>query len=394
MIGTKNVARDMVHTLKEAGIPADYYPISRLDEAKTMEVADSVLASMFKFITDKYNSLDFREIEQSAGDYMKFKYKKMLDSNLKTLDVIYTSSGEDSAKKYLDIVEDLRNIENWLIRRRSDISYLYKKRKGSIQMIYTSIVASMIYTIAALISNTIRYVTVDKNADLEILFDEIPNAFKNIHIRNTKSIASSISEFDNFINNTIEGEKKTLVSEAGIGDIFSAGYGMMKNVGKGFLDGMKPDSADIRATNQYNRTYKAARNLASNKFVKGAAYVAIGAGLAFAIWKSGVIIMGIIRSIILTIYYSRINTKQALEININLLRANIEALESRGEKPKVIANQRKWLERLEKFALKFANDTDRGEILAQRDIDRQNKQLKVSEPEYYTEDDYGNELMI
>ena len=390
----KNVANEMVKTLKEAGIPADYYPISRLDEAKTMEVADSVLASMFKFITDKYNSLDFREIEQSAGDYMKFKYKKMLDSNLKTLEVIYTSTGDDSAKKYVDIVREIRDIEGWLIRRRSDISYLYKKRKGSIQMIYTSVVASIIYTVAALISNTIRYVTVDKNADLEVLFDEIPNAFKNIHIRNTRAIANSISEFDKFVNNMIEHEKKTLVNEAGIGDIFASGYQLMKNAGRGLINATKPDPTDAKGMARYQRTYDAAKILANNKVFKGAAYAAMGVGLAFAIWKSGVLILGIIRSIILTIYYSRINTKQALEINMNLLQANIEALEERGAKPKVIANQRKWLERLEKIALKFANDTDRGEILAQRDIDRQNKQLKVSEPEYYTEDDYGNELMI
>ena len=87
--------------------------------------------------------------------------------------------------------------------------------------------------------------------------------------------------------------------------------------------------------------------------------------------------------------------KDALEINISLLKANIEQLESTGNvKPKVIANQKTWLKRLEALAMKFNNNTDRGELMAKREIDRENKQLNVTDTEYYTEDDYGNTLMI
>ena len=103
-------ASDMVSVLKEAGIDMNYYKLRRLDEAKGIEVADSVLTGMFKFITDKYNSLDFKEIEASAGDYKKFKYNRMLHTNLVTLDKIYTSTDDDGAEKYRQIIDNIYKI--------------------------------------------------------------------------------------------------------------------------------------------------------------------------------------------------------------------------------------------------------------------------------------------
>lgn len=390
----KNSASTIAKILTETGIGADYFAIHRLDEASGLRVADTILADMFKFITDKYNSLNFREIEQSGGDYTKFKYKGMLDENLVTLQKIYQASDDDAASKYLKVVTDMRTIINWLIRRRGDISYLYKKRKGSVQMIYTSTVAAIIYTIAALVSNTIRCVTVDKDADMEVLFDEIPSAYKNVHLKNVISIASSISEFDRFIDASLKDTKKNIMEAASVGQIFDAGYRLAKAGGKGAVNAIfhGDDDASVKRRERVTNALSKAANTKAGKVAIGGA-MAVGA--AVLVWKSATIIFGIIRSIVFTIYYSRIAAKDALEINATLLRANIEALEATpGTKPKVIANQKKWLERLEKMALKFANDTDRGEVLAIREIDRENKILDATDPQRFTEDDYGNEILI
>ena len=390
----KNSASTITSVLKETGIEADYFAIHRLDEASGLKVADTILADMFKFITDKYNSLNFREIEQSNGDYTKFKYRGMLDDNLVTLEKIYRSSGDDAAKKYIDIIRDIRVVTNWLVRRKNDISYLYKKRRGSIQMVYTSSVAAIVYTVAALVSNTIRYVTVDKDSDMEVLFDEIPSAYKNVHLKNVTAMANSIQDFDKFLNTLLNDTKKGLMEAASVGSIFNAGYKLAKAGGRNAVNALFP-ATDDKGKARHDMVYNALSKAANSKAGKAAITAGVAVAAAVVAWKSATIIFGIIRSIIFTIYYSRIATVEAIEINAALLRANIEVLEARpGVKAKVIANQKKWLERLEKLALKFANNTDRGEVLANREIDRENKILDASNPERFTEDDYGNEILI
>lgn len=391
-----NTSKTLLTTLDEAGIP--YQPSIRLlDEAKGIDVADSVLTGMFKFITDKYNSLDFREIEQSAGDYMKFKYRQMLSENLVTLQRIYQSSKEDGADKYMEIIRSIRTVENWLISRRSDLSYLYKKKKGTVQVIYTSLVASIIYTIAALVSNTIRFVTVDRDSDLNVLFEEIPNAYKNVHLQNILKTSSSIKEFDRFVNALLESTKKQVVTEASVGDVLKGPGRMVVKGAKAFANTMGKKVLP----NDYEGIAKSAVQFAANhptatKAAKGVVYGVALAGVALLAWKAGVIVMSIIRSFILTVYYSRIKMKDALDINISLLKANIENLENQGADPKVIANQRKWAERLDKIAMKFANDTDKGEMLADREIARQNQQLgnNLGSDSYSYEDDYSSSLLI
>ena len=390
-----NTAKVFTKTLDETGI--SYAPSIRLiDEAKGIDVADSVLTGMFKFITDKYNSLDFREIEQSAGDYYKFKYRQMIRENVITLKRIYSASSDEGANKYMEIVASINKIENWLINRRADISYLYKKQKGTVQIIYTSLVASMIYTIAALVSNTIRFVTVDRDSDLLVLFEEIPNAYKNIHLQNVLRTANSLNEFDKFISALLDSTKKQLVSEASVVDVLKTpgriavkgakafGQTMGKKVLAGNYDTIAKGVADF-----------AAKHPNVSKGVKGVVYGAALAGAALLAWKAGMIIMSIIRSFILTVYYSRIKLKDALDINISLLKANIETLKASGANPKVIANQKRCAERLDNIALKFANDTDRGEMLANKEINRQNQQLgSAVGSDYSYEDDYSSTLLI
>lgn len=54
---------DIVY-LEEAGVTVDKGYYAFLDEATKVTVTDKVMTDMFKFITDKYNSIDFSEIEK------------------------------------------------------------------------------------------------------------------------------------------------------------------------------------------------------------------------------------------------------------------------------------------------------------------------------------------
>lgn len=69
---------DYLKVLSETGIDVDRPLFRSLSEDAKFQVTDDVLTGMMKFITDKYNALDFGEIERSAGDIEKFKYKDML----------------------------------------------------------------------------------------------------------------------------------------------------------------------------------------------------------------------------------------------------------------------------------------------------------------------------
>ena len=370
----------ITETLNNIGVPANYYKFRRLDEAKSLEVADVVLSDMFKFITDKYNSIDFKEIDSSAGLYSKFKYKNIISSNINTLATIYKNCDEGDAKKYVALIDKISEVEKFLIRREFDISYLYKKRRGVIQVIYTASVAALIYSVAALISNTIRFVTVDKNSDIELKFDEIPSAYKNIHIKNIEDMANSLSDFDKLLHNMIDESKKTLVNES-VGSFFTApgrlASGIAKGAGNLIVDSMKTKKARDAAKN-------VGAAISNNKGLRTAGYVASFIAAAVLVWKSATLVLNIIRSIVMAIYYTRVRIKEALEINLTLLNANIEELESNGADKKVIANQRKWVTRLESLIDKFNLATDRGEVATKKEIDRQNSQM---DPERMPEDD-------
>ena len=66
------------NVLQESGIDINARTYNYLSEAAQLKVTDDVLTGMMKFITDKYNALDFGEIEKSAGDISRFKYAAII----------------------------------------------------------------------------------------------------------------------------------------------------------------------------------------------------------------------------------------------------------------------------------------------------------------------------
>lgn len=320
----KNVTHRM---LTEAGFTVQSGYFTFLDEATKLQVTDNALTEMFKLITDKYNSLDFSEIEKSAGDYTKFKYRSLIDENATTLYNIYSGSDDPGAAKYLKVIQSIRAIQSYLARRDDEISFLYKKGNGLVQVLYTSMVASMLYSLTALVNNTIRFVTTEQDTDMVVLFDEIPNSIRQVHIRNVMAVADDLDEIDKVIMNL----------------------------------------------------YNTAKNGANTKVVSESVVdtLAIGtlvvAGIIYMIPK----IVALIREIIYSIYYSRVKWSEALDVQIQLIRTNIESLEAGRGNKKIIARQKKIADKLEKLKNRIAVKMDAADSLSKVQQKRENVNLKI-----------------
>ena len=314
---------DMRRVLTEAGVTVNSGDFITLFEAAQLKVADETLMKMFKFVTDKYNSLDMSEIEKSAGDFVKFKYRDMMYENLEILKNVYTSTDDPDAKKYLEVIYDIEQIMRDLLdNRRNQWTTLYKDGNGVIQLLYTSLVAGCLYTIGILISNTIRFVTTDQDADCEVMFDEIPGTMKHVHIKNIQAAAGDIDSIYKLLN---EYSKTTVVMQ---------------------------ESITVSA-------------------------VTVG------ILSTALVIMLIprililVREIIYSIYYSRVKKAEMLDMQINLLRTNIESLEAGRGNKKVIARQKKIAEKLEKMKNKIYLKMDTAELGAKQQKIKEARELHI-----------------
>lgn len=290
--------------LTECAIPFQSSAIAFLSEEAKLQVSDEVLTGMLRFITDKYNSLDFSEIEKSAGDISKFRYTNMLHENLETLANIYEASADPGAAKYSDVVSAVDIVMQHLHENRTRYSNLYKSGNGMVQLLYTSLVAACIYSVGILISNTIRFVTTEQDTECQVLYDEIPGSIKHVHIQNILSASKSINDFEKLLA-TYDSPK---------------GKVMQESVSMASL-----------------------------------AVGALGVGLIImAIPK----IIILIREIIYSVYFNRVKVSDMLGVQIDLVNTNIESLErGRGNK-KVIARQKKIVEKLTKWKNRFAVKAD------------------------------------
>ena len=310
--------------LTECGFEVNKSDFIFLDEANQVQVTDEALTGMMKFITDKYNSIDFSEIEKSAGDYGRFKYGKMLEANLRTLKEIYEVAVETDkgADKYLEVVNNCFIVIDLLYGYRTYFSTLYKSGNGIVQLFYTSLVAGLIYCIGILVSNTIRFVTTEKDSDCEVLYDEIPGTIRNCHIKNIQFAAKYVVDFRRYLEDCMTRlEKRSPMTE----------------------------SITLGATI---------------------------AGIAVGLYMLPKVIV-LIREIIYSVYCTRTKISDMLAVQQDLIKTNIESLEAgRGDK-KVIARQRKWAEWLEKWKNRFAMKADTVDNLKRAQMKKENAALRI-----------------
>lgn len=309
--------------LTECGFEVNKSDFIFLDEANQVQITDEALTGMMKFITDKYNSIDFSEIEKTAGDYNRFKYAKMLETNLKTLRTIYEVAAETDkgAEKYLEVINNCFSVIDMLLYKRSAFTTLYKSGNGIVQLLYTSLVSGLIYCVGILVSNTIRFVTTEKDTDCEVLFDEIPGTIRNCHIKNIQFAAKSRDDFVKYLDSCMNRLESRTVNES---------------------------------------------------ITLGATLVGIGIGL-YLLPK----VIVLIREIIYSIYCTRTKISDMLAVQQDLIKTNIESLEAgRGDK-KVIARQRRWAEWLEKWKNRFAMKADTVDNLKRAQMKKENAALRI-----------------
>lgn len=322
-------------------MPVNPNDLFSMNEDTRLRVTDETVLGMMRFITDKYNSLRFDEIEKSAGDIDKFKYLKVLRENLKTLRNIYESSSDEGAKNYIQVINDVGAVLDHLEAHRVEYSELYKSGNGVVQLLYTSLVAGCVYSIGIMVSNTIRFVTTETETDCQVLFDEIPGTLKHVHIRNIRSAAADLD-----------------------------------NISK------------ILASMYSKKGSKALRESVS---------IAAVAGVIAGIVVGLPLLLTLIREIIYSIYFTRVKLADMLAMQMDLINTNIESLESRGGPKKVIARQRKWVDRLSWWQKRLAVNMDTTGALVSSQKTRENVKLKVDksspiaqDPGYYS----SGELMI
>ncbi len=331
---------DYSKLLNEASIPVDMSYFRYLTEAQKAEMTDSALTELMKLIVDKYNSLDFSEIEKSAGDITRFKYTNMMKDNMETLYMVYKNSSDTGAAKYMEVLDDVGAILSFLQTNRKDFNELYKEGNGIIQLLYTSLVSSCVYCMHHLVSNTIRFVTVDNTASCEVMFDEIPGSIKHVHIRNVKSGADSLNDI-----------RKLLTA-------------YKRDQGKGQLH----ESVTLT----------------------------VGAAVVIGVVVLLPRLIHLIREIIYSIYFARVRVSDALDVQAKLIRTNIESLESTGrgkENKKIIARQKKIAEALEVWKNRIAIKSDTTEYHMNKQIQKEEAQLKIDSDTFY-DTSYDSGLMI
>lgn len=321
----ENVTRDCLNILAETGIDVYRPDFITINEAAQLQVTDEALSGMMKFITDKYNALDFSEIEKSAGDINRFKYTQMINENTEMLRNIYEASNDPGAKKYLDVVNAVDHVMRHLSDNRAMYSDLYKCGNGMVQLLYTSMVAACLYAVGTLVSNTIRFVTTEKDTDCEVLFDEIPGSIKHVHIKNILAADAALPEI-----------RQMLV--------------------------------ELNKSHQH----RVNESVTAGGVVAG---LGIAAGVVLLIPR----IIVLIREIIYSIYYSRVKTAEMLSVQIDLIRTNIESLEAGRGNKKVIARQKKIAQKLEKWQNKISLKMDTTEVAKKTQQRKEDQSLKIDQ---------------
>lgn len=317
--------RSYYDILTEVGIPVNRSDFNCLSEASRLAVTDEQVTGMMKFITDKYNSLDFSEIEKSAGDITRFKYGTMIRENLSMLAGIYNASADPGAEKYHDVAFAGIKVMEHLERYRRQYSDLYKQGNGIVQLVYTSLVAACLYATGILVSNTIRFVTTEQETDCEVLFEEIPGTIKHIHIKNLMAAADSLSDITKLLDQFSLSQNRKVMSE----------------------------SITLSA---------------------GAVTTMVGVGAIIILLPR---IIHLIREIIYSVYYFRVKTADMLDLQVNLIRTNIESLDARKGSGKVIARQRKIAQSLENWKNRIAVKADTVEVIKNTQMRKENETLSI-----------------
>ncbi|MCM1532730.1 MAG: hypothetical protein NC114_10740 [Ruminococcus flavefaciens] len=313
-----------LQVLTETGIDVNRPFFRTLSEDTKFQVTDDVLTGMMKFITDKYNALDFGEIEKSAGDIAKFKYLSMLRDNVDTLFDIYANASDPGAAKYLEVCAAVREVLRFLEGYRNEFRTQYQAGNGMIQLLYTSLVAGCIYSVGILVSNTICFVTTEQDTDCQVLYDEIPGTIKHVHIKNVLAASKDLATYEKLL--------KTYAQ---------------------------------RGTQQ-----------AMHEAVTAGAVAAVVLGIGAVIMLIPRVLV-MIREIIYSVYYTRVKVADMIAVQVDLINTNIESLEAGRGNKKVIAKQKRIVDKLTKWQNRIAVKVDTVNTMVTMQKKRENTSMRI-----------------
>lgn len=314
--------------------------MAALNEASFTSLNEAILTKMFEAIGDKYNEIDFSEIEKSKGNFNKFKYKNLLVQNCELLNSLYAGNSDPSVRSMVEYTKHASYLLNRLSDLSSDFELLYSV-SAPVAIIYNTTVANLIYSITLLLSMTVRFVTVDKNSDIEVIIDTLPSADKHLFIANLPKLAKA---YEKDVPKLLEDTKAN----------------MKKNISESY----DPNTVVM------------------NELSTAVTIGIIAAGSILVLTK----LVFVIREVIYSIYNARISIENALEYQIDLLSANIEMLEddiqtaSKDHKKKytkVVAKQRRIVEKMDKIKRVVSIKFDVASNGARKEIARENRQLNI-----------------
>lgn len=321
-----------------------------VSESTLMKFSDDSLSHLMAFISPKYNEVDFGEIQQSSGDYRKFKHAAMLNEATSILDEMYRYSNVSPEKmsKSSEVLYSITNCLNFLTKRADDIHYLYSKEFAQTILMYDSMLAACIVGLNNLISATISFINSEDGTDsLDLKIEELPSYVRSSIFRSLVNYGKLISDgsMDKFIDLQIK-SKDSILNEAAI-DIL---------INESFL----------------------LPSLTVTSLIKFAAIP-----MALILLSK---IIPITREIIYSIYYARVKISEALKTEAQLIRVNVGAIEYRmanGDPKnkkrlgKVMGKQKAVATALETMASKIAIKSDDAEPMVTRQINIENKTINI-----------------
>lgn len=337
--------RDKISKILSESTGVPLVRLAILSEAQFHGMNENLLAKMFESVGQKYNEIDFSEIEKSKGDFRKFKYRNLIMQNQAMLEDLYSSNEDPQVQSMVKYTQGVAKIIKGMEENAVAFTDLYDN--SIISVLYNTSVATVIYATTLLLSTTVRFVTIDKDTDIEVIIDSLPNAEKNIFLSNVPKLAEAYQSDIPKMLVEVGKQKHKAISETAVID------------------------QDPFAINEAVFTVPL--------------FLIVVPVVAIALTK----VIPIIREIIYGIYHIRVSMEQAIDYQVDLISANIEMLEdkslsdnSKGKKKykKIIANQRRIVNKLDKIKKAVSIKFDVAENQAKKDIVRDNRELGEIRP--------------
>lgn len=305
-------------------------PFYTMNESMQHEIAEKVLDKIFILTVGKYNKINFSEIERSRGDLTKIKFYKNFKECVDTLNEINRVTNK------LNEMQIINSTINNIIKLKPEFEKGFRIQNNYAIMIYNLVSYSLIESVSYVIATSINFVN-DNNVI-------ITNNSENNLLIDSLSRFNKLAE-DGTIYKFIDKVEKEVMNESFIGDF-----------AKGVINNM--DS-------KLSRTAKSNSSIARN--------IVIGAGVTVAFLFMIRSIIPIIRNTAYCVYNFKHKISESAQIQAEMLEMNIKILEEKGEDPKIIVRQQKWVDRFKRLAEKFSLDYDK----SSRDAKMQIKQDKV-----------------